>query len=398
MGALKLENKWVLAAGSCISFLGFLDTHLLIPVIAIYASGLGAGVGAVGVIVGLYSILNTPANILFGRFVDRTGAKVPLVAGLLGDAISMVLYAFSRTPFHMALVRVLHGISGALVGPSTMSIIANYSARERKGRSMSFYGMALASASLVGYPVSGLIASRLGFSALFFSGALLVGIGFILSLALPRNGAEQKAMSSVPARKSLQQIGDLLSRRGLLTSYAATFTQYFTFGAVVTLLPLRLERLGMGTFEVGMLLAVFSAVFVLSQFPSGVLSDKVGRMGPIVGGLLCVILSLFMLPFLSGFSLLAVVMGLYGIGYGLLFPSISALIADNTAVEERGLATGLFHALLTAGVAVGAPVMGWVSSLTSIEAGLATTAVLALVTLSVIVVFLKSWDMHAFGL
>jgi MFS family permease len=58
---------------SAVTFTGFLDTTLLIPIIALYAEELGAGVGITGLIIGLYSIANTPANMLFGRLIDKVG-------------------------------------------------------------------------------------------------------------------------------------------------------------------------------------------------------------------------------------------------------------------------------------------------------------------------------------
>jgi len=89
MGASKKRSKQVLPVTSAITFLGFLDTHLLIPVIALYASSVGASMGMVGLIVGLYSIINTPANIVFGRLIDRVGYKAPLIGGLIGDVFSI---------------------------------------------------------------------------------------------------------------------------------------------------------------------------------------------------------------------------------------------------------------------------------------------------------------------
>ncbi len=378
---------------SAITFLGFLDTHLLIPVIALYASGLGASIGVVGLIVGLYSIVNTPTNIIFGRLIDRVGHGAPLRAGLIGNVISMILYAAARNAIHLALVRALHGLSGALVAPSTMSLVASHSAGQKRGRSMAFYGMAVASASLVGYPLSGLIATRLGYSALFFFGASVVGVAVLLSLMLP--GPASGAKITVTQAKTLRSVRDLFKRRSLVPSYAAVFAQYFTFGGVVTLLPLYVEDLGMGPLEAGMLLAAFSALFVITQLPSGAISDRVGRLVPMVAGLACVIASLTALPFLPGLPLLIVAMAVYGTGYGLMFPSMSALIADHTNAGERGLATGLFHGLLTAGVAVGAPVMGWVGSLTGTGIGLSMTAIPMLPALGIAVWFLKAFDRHA---
>ena len=137
----------------------------------------------------------------------------------------------------------------------------------------------------------------------------------------------------------------------------------------------------MGSFQVGMLLAVFSATFVITQFPSGALSDRFGRQPPVIIGLMCIILALAVLPVLSDFLFIALVMGLYGMGYGILFPSISALITDHTNLGERGLAAGLFHALLTGGVAIGAPVMGWVGNQLGTTTGLLITMLPVLLAL-----------------
>jgi len=377
------QTAKVLPVTFVVTFLGFLDTHLLIPVMALYAAELGASVGIIGLIIGLYSITNTPANILFGRLIDRVGYKLPLIAGLIGDALSMFLYSLCRLPIHLALVRVFHGTSGGMVGPATMSITADYSDKARKGRTMSFYGMSLAAATLVGYGLSGILVSRLGYQALFLLGVVVLAIGAILSFSLPSQRQKGSIITETSLGEGVKKVKDLLSRRGLTATYCSIFAQYFTFGSVVTLLPLYMKGLGMEAFHVGMLLAIFAIMFIIIQLPSGTLSDKVGRLKPTAIGLSLGIISLILLPSLRVFPLLATVMALYGIAYGLLFPSISALVADHTIPEERGMATGMFHALITAGVAVGAPVMGWAGEIVGIELGLALTSGIMVVALVV---------------
>jgi MFS family permease len=94
----------------------------------------------------------------------------------------------------------------------------------------------------------------------------------------------------------------------------------------------------------------------------------------------------------EGFPLLAAIMALYGLAYGLIFPSISALVADHSHPEERGVATGIFHALLTAGVAIGAPVMGGVAELLGVRVGLMLSPVIMVVALGLAVTLLpKRW-------
>jgi len=383
------RTKRVLPLTSVITFLGFLDTHLLIPIIALYAYGLGASVGIIGLIIGLYSITNTPANILFGRLIDRVGYKVPLVAGLIADAVSMFFYSLCRLPIHLALVRVIHGASGGLIGPATMSITADYSDKTKKGRAMGFYGMSLATATLVGYGLSGVIVSQLGYQALFLFGAIMLVAGAMLSLLLPRASKRGNGAAKVSISETFEKAKGLFRRRGLTVAYCSIFAQYFAFGGVVTLLPLYVNSLGMEAFHVGMLLAIFAIMFIIVQFPSGALSDRVGRLIPTAAGLSLSIVCLIMLPSAVTFPMLAVVMALYGTAYGILFPSISALVADHTLPEERGMATGMFHALLTAGVATGAPIIGWVGGMVGVELGLALSSGIMALTLVIALTTLR---------
>ena len=390
MNKLKQSQaRQVLPIVSIVTFLGFLDTHLLIPIIALYASELDASPGIIGLIIGLYSLTNTPANILFGRLIDRIGYKVPLIAGLIGDALCMFLYSLSRLPVHLALVRVLHGTTGALIGPATMSVAAGYGGEGQKGRAMSFYGMSLATATLVGYGLSGTLASRLGYEAVFLFGAAMLIIGVILSLWLPSSIGQGGSVAGTSLAGGLEKAKNLLRRKGLIIAYFSIFAQYFTFGGVVTLLPLYVKNLGMEAFHVGMLLAIFAIMFIIIQLPSGALSDRVGRLIPAASGLGLGIVSLVILPSVAVFPLLALVMALYGTAYGLLFPSISALVADHTRPEERGMATGIFHALLTAGVAIGAPTIGWLGGMVGVELGLTLSSASMVLALVVVLGVIK---------
>jgi len=398
---------------SAVTFAGFLDTTLLVPIVAVYAEELGAGVAITGLIVGLYSIINTPANVMFGRLIDRLGFKLPLIGGLAGDAVAMLLYSICRVPFHLALVRVFHGFTGGAVGPATMSAISDYSPGEREGRSMGVYGMSIAAANLLGFGLSGMLYSRFGSNWLFTFGAVVLAVGFAVSFWLPGGGrlrvgwprvSAPEPMSPKPVGSSpgwgLATIKRLLRRPGLVVAYGAVFAQYFGFGGLVTLLPREVGRHGMDAFHIGMLLVVFSVVFIAVQFPAGAYSDRHGRRLPIVTGLAAGALALLALPLFSAgmfsagvewpvvFGVLAAIMAVYGVGYGLLFPSISALVADESLPEERGVATGLFHALLTAGVAVGAPLLGWAGGLWGVQAGMLLTPVMMVLGLGLAVVML----------
>lgn len=369
-----------------ITFLGFLDTTLLVPVMSTYATGIGASVGLSGLVIGLYSITNTPASVFFGRVIDRVGYKMPLILGLAADAGFLFLYGLTGSPLQLASVRAAHGISGGIAGPATMAAISGLGSAGGRAKVMSTYGMALAFGNLVGFAASGIIVTRFSYQALFWAASGLVLMAAALSTMLPR---PHKLLAPASPRHSHVSIRGLLRKRPLLASYASIFAQYFTLGSVVTLLPLYARSLGLEPVHTGMILAAFTVTFIIVQFPSGSISDRIGRLPPIVAALVLGTLALVALPFLKTFALLAGAMALYGISYGLLFPSVSALVADHTEPHERGTGMGIFHAMLTAGVAIGAPVMGWVGERIGLDKGLLATPVVLVAALVLAVWALK---------
>jgi len=126
-------------------------------------------------------------------------------------------------------------------------------------------------------------------------------------------------------------------------------------------------------------------MFIILQLPVGALSDRVGRPGLTAAGLCFGIVALVILPSMTAFPLLIAAMALYGVAYGMIFPSISAMLADYTTLEERGLATGIFHAFLTAGVAIGAPLMGWAGGVVGVKLGLVLSAGIMALALVVVI-------------
>jgi len=296
-------------------------------------------------------------------------------------------YILCRSPLQLMLVRAAHGISGGLTGPATMSFVAGQAAEAERGKAMGLYGMAMAVAALMGYGLSGVLASRWGYKSVFcFSSATLL-VGVLLVFAMPKMEVRPGDRASLGQRA--KEIWELLQRRGLLAAYCSIWALYFTFGAVTTLLPPYVKDLGLGTFHVAVLLVAFVIVFMALQLPGGLLADRVGRRMPVTSGLFLCGLSLMVLPVFDTFAVLLLIMAAYGAAYGLLFPSVSALVVDHSIPQERGKTTGIFHALLTVGVAAGALVMGWVAEQVGPGPGLALSSTAAVIALVVVQVTLR---------
>ena len=337
-----------------ITFLGFIDTQMIVPIMRLYADNLGATVAMAGFIVGMYSIVNTPANIAFGPLVDRFGRKVPLVIGLVGDASCMFLYTLCHTPQYLILVRGFHGLAGAVLGLATASLVADYSAAQKKGSGMGFYAIAMGLAPLVGMMICGIITGRqLGFNLVFYSGSVLLLIAVILASLLPESETRAKTEGI-----DFKKIGVVCKRKANIASYAAIFSQWFMMGVITVLLPAYMVDLGMTAFDVAMVMLATIATCVVLSYPTGFLSDRIGRKIPSIIGLVSLVIAMNLIPTVASFRNLVLVGALQGMGMACVLPSALAIVSDNTEIDERGTAMGIFHGSITLGVAVGAPVAG----------------------------------------
>jgi len=353
----RLDTAKLLSA----TLLGTMDSNAIVPIIALYASSLGADIVTVGIIVGLYSAVHAPANLLFGRIADRFGRVRPMRLGLLWDAASMVLYAIAPNPLFLALARVSHGIGGGLVGPSTMSLATDTARAGRRGRGMALYGMSIALAVIIGTGLAGPLTRDDNFARLFIvlAGTLLVG--FVISLRI-----KEPAAAATHTRATLRRILAYASRPGPAAGYAAIFTLYFLLGAFTALVPLHLrDELGYGTLQVGLSFTVFAILSLLLHYPAGILADRRGPATPALVGIAATAAAMAIIPIVRDVPSLLAVMALFGVGHVFVFPTASTLVTREADPGERGVVTGLFYSLLVAGVAVGAPTMAAIAARTS---------------------------------
>ncbi|MFW9867926.1 MAG: MFS transporter, partial [Candidatus Thorarchaeota archaeon] len=85
-----------------LTFLVNFDSSVTIPIISNYARvELGASFILASFIVGAYSMVHIPSNIIAGRLVDKIGRKILITVGIILDGFSILLYSLARTPYFL---------------------------------------------------------------------------------------------------------------------------------------------------------------------------------------------------------------------------------------------------------------------------------------------------------
>lgn len=115
-------------------------------------------------------------------------------------------------------------------------------------------------------------------------------------------------------------------------------------------LVLKASAVGLSNAWVPLVMVVMSLVYSLSSYPAGILSDRIGRRGLLVAGLIVLVGADAVLGFGTSIASALVGVALWGLHMGLTQGGLSAMVADTAPKELRGTAFGMFN--LVSGLAM----------------------------------------------
>ena len=166
--------------------------------------------------------------------------------------------------------------------------------------------------------------------------------------------------------------------------FCAVLAMTFGIGSLINHLPIALEVAGAAPRTSGIAFAMFSlvATMVMSS-PAHRKVDDISRTFAVSWGLLLLCGSGVVLGVSNGATGPAFgAMVVFGLGFGLLFPSLAATVSEVTMSRRRGIAFGIFYAVYSLGVVFGSGVSGMASEMMTglgapfyVSAGVALVAV-----------------------
>ncbi|HKO84877.1 MAG TPA: MFS transporter, partial [Actinomycetota bacterium] len=149
-------------------------------------------------------------------------------------------------------------------------------------------------------------------------------------------------------------------------------------------------RGGLPVAQVGLLAALYPAVWGLGQLLTGPLSDRLGRKPLITAGMLVQALALAGTALAGSLLPWAATAMLLGVGTAMVYPTLLAAIGDVAHPSWRATAVGIYRLWRDAGFAVGALLAGLVADLAGLVA--AVWVVAALTAASGLVVAIRMYE------
>lgn len=326
------------------SLMGVMGVSLISPILPELRAVFGVSDAQIGLVITVYTLPGVFLTPFLGLIADRIGRRRVMIPLLVAFGVGGAGIAFASSFTEVLLLRFVQGIGASALVTLAVTLIGDFYDGQRQnavmGVNSSMIGTGAALYPLIGGALAGI---RWNAPFLFFGIGVLVGI--VAVFVLP----EPEGRQSSDVATYLGRLRDVAVDPQAMAIFAAIFVVFFVFyGAVQTALPLLLtDEFGLSSGAIGLVLAMVALASAVVSSQYGRISDwrtapQLVALGFVAYGLSLLGVWLSPSPVFVGVSLLA-----FGVGFGIVMPSIDttiiSLVSDRLRAGMMGLRTSMLR-------------------------------------------------------
>jgi MFS family permease len=356
----------------------------VLPLVGEEQFGLESRVAILSFVVA-FGVAKAFTNLGAGVLADRVGRKRLLVIGWLVALPVPAMIALAPSWGWIVAANVLLGINQGLAWSMTVVMKIDLAGPARRGLALGLNEAAgYLGVALTAFLTGALAATYAPQRVIWVGAVVIVLTGLIVSYLFVRDtGAhvahEQRDHGQDGRAISLRQalIHGTFRQPVLRACSQAGLVNNLNDALAWGLAPLYLAANGASTREIGIVAAVYPALWGAGQLFTGWLSDHTGRKPLIVLGMLVQSVGLAVLVLGGGSFRPAVgAAALLGVGTALVYPTLIAAVSDAVEPRDRAPSVGVYRFWRDAGFALGALLAGVVADAASAGAAIAVVAAL----------------------
>jgi len=269
---------------------------------------------------------------------------------------------------------ILLGINQGLAWSSTVIMKIDLVGSKNRGLAMGINEFAgYLSVGLAAWLASS-IAADFGYAFFpFIPGILFASSGLLISIFLVKDTTHfvhaESLTSKLPILQNVWKETSW-SHRNLSSVSLNGLVNNLNDGVVWGLLPMLLIQRGFGITQIGIIAAVYPAVWGISQLFTGKIGDTHCKKQIITSGMLLQALAILILAIVSSLPLLILASVFLGFGTALVYPNFLSVIAENTHPKQRAESLSIFRLWRDSGYVFGALLSGVLADAFGITAAL----------------------------
>ncbi|EHS51274.1 major facilitator superfamily MFS_1 [Rhizobium sp. PDO1-076] len=340
------QTVWILGFVSLLMDISSEMVQTLLPYYLV--SGLGASAVLVGFIEGLSVAIATMTKLFAGIVADWTrNRKVLAVFGYGLGAISKLIFPMASSIDGIVAAKAVDRVGKGLRGTPRDALVADVTPPEIRGAA---FGLRKSLDTVGGFagPLAA-IALMFAFNGnvhLIFWIAVVPAFLSVLVLILGVREPEQAPRTVGPSFR-ISEVVKLNTATWIVIATASILT-FVRFSEAFLLL--KSHEAGFEPMWIPITMVIMHAVYGLTAYPAGRLSDAIGSMGLLMASVGVLIAAYSVLAYANSISFFLVGIVLWGLHMGLSQGLLGALIAGTAPQHLKGTAFGVFN--LMTGVVV----------------------------------------------
>lgn len=234
----SISTRYVLALLISVNLLNYIDRQVLYAVFPLVKADLHLSDTELGILGSAFMLCYMVSAPLFGWLGDRGSRPALASFGLLLWSVATAAAGFAPGYRTLLAARTVVGVGEASFGTVSPGLLADYFSKERRGRILAYFYLAIPVGSAMGYLLGGVIGQKLGWQAAF----LIVGAPGLL-LALPLRWLKEPRISGTPRSNSTKGgFGSFTRNRSFIITTLAMAAMTFALGGLAQWLPSFLHR------------------------------------------------------------------------------------------------------------------------------------------------------------
>jgi EmrB/QacA subfamily drug resistance transporter len=203
-------RRWWILGTLCVTLLGvMLANSSLNMALPMMATDLGLTQLELTWVVNVYTLVFASLLFIAGAVGDRYGRKLAMQIGLaVFTAGSLYAGFLAHTGTELIIARIVMGIGGAFVMPTTLSIINNTFPKGERARAVAIWGAVAGVGMMFGSIISGILLEHFTWHSLFYFSAIIAVAGFITNQWLAHESKDEK-------ESPVDWLGGLFSTTGI---------------------------------------------------------------------------------------------------------------------------------------------------------------------------------------
>lgn len=344
-----------------------------------------------------FGVVKACANLVSGQLADIWGRKRVLILGwLFGLPVPFIIISAQSWGWIVA-ANALLGINQGLAWSMTVIMKVDLVGPKSRGLAVGLNEFAGYLAVGITAFLTGYLASRYGLRPVpIYLGVGYAILGAALSILLVRDTREHVRLEMANHAKQASPLGfrDIFmltsfGDRNLFAASQAGLVNNLNDGMSWGLFPLFFVANGLGVERIGILKAVYPAVWGVFQVATGPLSDRWGRKGLIVAGMWVQAAGLLTTAMTRDFGWWLLASLLLGLGTAMVYPSLIAAVSDASHPSWRARSLSVYRFWRDLGYAIGALSAGLIADFFGFVTAIASIAALTFLSGAIVAVAMR---------